>query len=134
MARLVADGLTNRPVADRLFLSPHTVDSHVRHAFAKLGVSSRVDLTRLALASDRATADHDRLLRVPRRRHAGGGCWCPPGRVEEGILQTDQQATDPLHRFMAQSRAECVRTADPHHQAEAGECLERRDKPARRRR
>jgi DNA-binding CsgD family transcriptional regulator len=53
VARLVAEGHTNRQVADRLFLSPHTVDSHMRHAFAKLGVSSRVELTRVALANDR---------------------------------------------------------------------------------
>ncbi|MEO3746348.1 AAA family ATPase [Plantactinospora sp. B5E13] len=52
VARLVADGHTNRQIADRLFLSPHTVDSHIRHAFAKLGVSSRVDLTRLVLTND----------------------------------------------------------------------------------
>jgi DNA-binding CsgD family transcriptional regulator len=48
VARLVADGLTNREVADRLFLSPHTVSSHLRHVFAKLGINSRVELARLA--------------------------------------------------------------------------------------
>lgn len=50
VARLVADGLTNRAVADELFLSPHTVDSHLRHIFAKLGVRTRVELTRVVLA------------------------------------------------------------------------------------
>lgn len=49
VVRLVAQGLTNRAAATRLFLSPHTVDTHLRHAFAKLGVSSRVELTRRAL-------------------------------------------------------------------------------------
>jgi DNA-binding CsgD family transcriptional regulator/tetratricopeptide (TPR) repeat protein len=48
VARLVADGLTNREVADRLFVSPHTVNSHLRHVFAKLGINSRVELARLA--------------------------------------------------------------------------------------
>jgi DNA-binding CsgD family transcriptional regulator len=48
VARLVAQGLSNREVAERLFLSPHTVSSHLRHVFAKLGVNSRVELTRLA--------------------------------------------------------------------------------------
>lgn len=44
----MAQGLSNREVAERLFLSPHTVSSHLRHVFAKLGVNSRVELTRLA--------------------------------------------------------------------------------------
>jgi DNA-binding CsgD family transcriptional regulator/tetratricopeptide (TPR) repeat protein len=48
VAQLVADGLTNREVADRLFVSPHTVNSHLRHVFAKLGINSRVELARLA--------------------------------------------------------------------------------------
>jgi DNA-binding CsgD family transcriptional regulator/tetratricopeptide (TPR) repeat protein len=46
VARLVAQGFTNRAVASQLCLSPHTVDTHLRHMFAKLGVSSRVELTR----------------------------------------------------------------------------------------
>jgi DNA-binding CsgD family transcriptional regulator len=48
VARLVAEGLTNREVAERLFVSPHTVNSHVRHVFSKLGINSRVELARLA--------------------------------------------------------------------------------------
>jgi DNA-binding CsgD family transcriptional regulator len=41
---LVAEGLTNGAVAKRLYISPHTVNTHLRHAFAKLGVSNRVAL------------------------------------------------------------------------------------------
>jgi DNA-binding CsgD family transcriptional regulator/tetratricopeptide (TPR) repeat protein len=48
VARLVADGLTNREVADSLFVSPHTINSHLRHVFAKLDIHSRVELARLA--------------------------------------------------------------------------------------
>ncbi len=48
VARLVADGLTNREVADQLFVSPHTVNSHLRHVFTKLGINSRVELARIA--------------------------------------------------------------------------------------
>jgi DNA-binding CsgD family transcriptional regulator len=48
VARLVAEGLTNREVADRLFVSPHTVNSHLRHVFSKLGINSRVELARVA--------------------------------------------------------------------------------------
>ncbi|HXA59886.1 MAG TPA: AAA family ATPase [Streptosporangiaceae bacterium] len=50
VAQLVTEGLTNRAVAKQLFLSPHTVDSHLRHVFAKLGVNSRVELTRCFMA------------------------------------------------------------------------------------
>jgi DNA-binding CsgD family transcriptional regulator len=44
VAQLVAEGLTNGAVAKRLYVSPHTVNTHLRHAFAKLGVSNRVAL------------------------------------------------------------------------------------------
>jgi DNA-binding CsgD family transcriptional regulator len=45
---LVATGLTNREAAVELFLSPDTVNTHLRHAFTKLGIRSRVELARLA--------------------------------------------------------------------------------------
>ncbi|SNY54567.1 helix-turn-helix transcriptional regulator [Paractinoplanes atraurantiacus] len=47
VARRVADGATNRQVAAAMFLSPHTVSTHLRHAFTKLGINSRVELARL---------------------------------------------------------------------------------------
>jgi DNA-binding CsgD family transcriptional regulator len=54
VARFVAEGLTNRQVADRMFLSRHTVDFHLRQVFRKLGINSRVDLVALVLErSDR---------------------------------------------------------------------------------
>ncbi|MFD9560995.1 ATP-binding protein [Streptomyces sp. NPDC059994] len=54
VARLVAQGLTNRQVAGKLSLSPHTVGSHLRRTFTKLDVASRTELARLVMSRDSA--------------------------------------------------------------------------------
>jgi pimeloyl-ACP methyl ester carboxylesterase/DNA-binding CsgD family transcriptional regulator len=48
VAQLVAGGLANREVAERLYLSRYTVETHLKHVFARLGVSSRAELAALA--------------------------------------------------------------------------------------
>jgi DNA-binding CsgD family transcriptional regulator len=50
VAQLAAEGKTNREIAETLFISPHTVNTHLRHIFDKLGVNSRISLTRVAQA------------------------------------------------------------------------------------
>ncbi len=47
VVRLVGEGLTNKQIAERLFVSHRTVDTHVSHAFSKLGVNGRVALAGL---------------------------------------------------------------------------------------
>ena len=46
--RLVAQGLSNAEVGERLFLSPRTVGQHLRSIYNKLGVDNRTAATRLA--------------------------------------------------------------------------------------
>jgi predicted ATPase/DNA-binding CsgD family transcriptional regulator len=52
VVNLIARGVTNRDVAEQLHLSLHTVKTHVHNAFAKLGISSRAQLTQLMHGSD----------------------------------------------------------------------------------
>ncbi|CND58865.1 LuxR family transcriptional regulator [Mycobacterium tuberculosis] len=47
IARMAAEGATNREIADRLLLSPRTIDHHLRNVFTRLGIRSRVELARL---------------------------------------------------------------------------------------
>jgi DNA-binding CsgD family transcriptional regulator len=54
IARLVVDRQTNPQIAATLFLSKKTVETHLRNIFAKVGVSSRVDLARAVERADRA--------------------------------------------------------------------------------
>jgi DNA-binding CsgD family transcriptional regulator len=45
VGRLASEGLTNRQIATQMFLSPHTVDFHLRKVFQKLDIKSRGQLT-----------------------------------------------------------------------------------------
>ncbi|MEU4443065.1 LuxR C-terminal-related transcriptional regulator [Actinosynnema sp. NPDC050801] len=68
IARLVGAGMTNRQVAKQLFLSPHTVNYHLRGIFKKLGISSRVELARVAHEQE----SHEQEGRGQGSREQGG--------------------------------------------------------------
>jgi transcriptional regulator of acetoin/glycerol metabolism len=68
IAHLVAQGQSNKEIASAVWLSPHTVDFHLRRIFQKLAVSSRVELTRVILDA--------------RSRDGGSGVGADPGGGE----------------------------------------------------
>jgi len=81
VARLVADDLSNKEIGARLFISEHTVDSHVRSILNELGCSSRAQIAAWMASRPRSGS---------RRRASATG----PGR--EGVHPTEQDA--PLGR------------------------------------
>jgi DNA-binding CsgD family transcriptional regulator len=48
VVRLTVDGLTNREIGERLFISRRTVQTHLSHVFTKLEISTRVELAAAA--------------------------------------------------------------------------------------
>jgi predicted ATPase/class 3 adenylate cyclase/DNA-binding CsgD family transcriptional regulator/Tfp pilus assembly protein PilF len=59
VTKLVAEGLKNAEIAERMFISKHTAESHLKHIYAKLGISSRTELaleaTRRGVANEEQT-------------------------------------------------------------------------------
>jgi DNA-binding NarL/FixJ family response regulator len=56
IARRIVNRQTNRQIAEELFLSPKTVETHVRNIFGKLGADSRVEVARIVERADRVAA------------------------------------------------------------------------------
>jgi DNA-binding CsgD family transcriptional regulator len=63
IVRLASDGLTNREIGDRLFLSPRTVSSHLYRSFPKLGVADRHQLRDVITRTSTPTTAHESTRR-----------------------------------------------------------------------
>jgi DNA-binding CsgD family transcriptional regulator len=59
IVRLAGDGLTNRQIGDRLFLSPRTVSSHLYRSYPKLGVAGRLQLRDVIARASTSTPEHE---------------------------------------------------------------------------
>jgi DNA-binding NarL/FixJ family response regulator len=69
VAALVAQGLNNNQIAARMYISTHTVAHHLRQAFRKLSIASRVELTRIVI--EQAAGSPPQLATFTMRRTGG---------------------------------------------------------------
>ena len=61
---LAAEGMTNKQIAEKLFVSPHTVNTHLRHVFEKLGLRSHEEAFAKEKIKDLNAFDEDHAARI----------------------------------------------------------------------
>jgi len=94
VARLVAEGLNNSQVAARMYISTHTVAHHLRQAFRKLSIASRVELARIVIEQ---AADGPADLATGLRDRVGEPSVTPPGPQPDFSERTVVSATVNCH-------------------------------------
>ena len=65
VVELVADGLTNEKIAEKLEISKRTVDNHISNILAKTGTDNRVELVRWALEWGKVCLDRVNCCHIP---------------------------------------------------------------------
>ncbi len=93
VARLIADGMTNAQIAERLVIAPKTASSHVEHILAKLAVSRRTEIAAWAAAIDRRPALNAAPLVVPLAASS-----VTPLVVQESTMRSTAPSVAPVGR------------------------------------
>lgn len=91
ITQLVAEGLTNREVAERLFLSHNTIKVHLRNIFAKTGVASRTELSMLAVQEGWIKVPN--LIDTPEHENGDAATLQAQPRIAHGANDQDIQTT-----------------------------------------
>ena len=104
VAGLVAQGLNNNQAAARMYISTHTVAHHLRQAFRKLGIASRVELTRIVIEQ---AADGSLALIVYGRLPTRAGVR---GLLPQLLRHAHGHLIDPGHELYRPRQHDCVRS------------------------
>ena len=123
VVRLAAEGHTNADIAARLCLSRYTVETHLKHVFAKLGVESRAELAALAAGASHGPGPEYLISGMP-----GGHAWTRLDvRSAEGGAVTKTQGTQTSSDGMLRSTLAALL---PEFRARAAEGEQLRTMPA----
>ena len=94
VVHFVAEGLTNREIAERLGLSQHTIKNYLFHIFDKLGVSNRTELLFMTLGHDTPTPSLQDILTEPSGHYDEATIALCEKAAENGVLAAQLMLAD----------------------------------------